>query len=279
MKKTITLFAISLILSMNYTPSFSQTQLGEDINGEDVFDQSSMVSISADGSRLIIGAPFQGFGTINGENGYARVFEWDGSNWIQKGAPIYGVAYRDQCGWSVSISADGNRVAVGSPLNDNGGESAGHVRIFDWWGGGWSQAGADIDGDPEGIGGTYWGGFGGDLPGGLVSLSADGNRVAIGIRLIAGASGRVEVWDLSLVSPTSFVDQSGIEIFPNPTSGNIQLTGVEHGTVSFADSFGRILLEKEVTEPEIDISQLPGGIYFMLLRSGEQYYSGRIIKN
>ena len=119
-----------MIISI-HIPSFSQTQLGEDIPGEDIFDQSSFVSISGEGNRLIIGAPFQGPG-FSGDKGHARIFEWNGDSWIKVGATIEGVASGDQCGKSVSISANGNRIAIASPFTNQAGISAGHVRLLAW---------------------------------------------------------------------------------------------------------------------------------------------------
>jgi len=80
----------------------------------------------------------------------------------------------DQSGFSVSLSANGNTVAVGAPYNDvdvSGGDR-GHVRVYDWNAGTskWNQRGVmDIDGEAYA-----------DLAGWSVSLSADGSTVAFG---------------------------------------------------------------------------------------------------
>jgi hypothetical protein len=49
---------------------------------------------------------------------------------MQLGNNIDGEAERDFSGWSVSLSADGNMVAVSSPRNDDNGDRSGHVRVF-----------------------------------------------------------------------------------------------------------------------------------------------------
>ena len=73
-------------------------------------------------------------------------------------------------GNSVSLSSDGNIVAIGANGNDgNYGSNAGHVRIYDWNGSSWTQKGQDIDGES-----SY------DNSGYSVSLSSDGYTVAIG---------------------------------------------------------------------------------------------------
>ena len=89
----------------------------------------------------------------------------------QIGADIDGEAVGDHSGEYVSLSADGSTVAIGAPRNDGNGSNSGHVRIFQYTGGTWTQIGADIDGEAAGD----WSGF-------SVSLSAAGSTVAIGSR-------------------------------------------------------------------------------------------------
>jgi hypothetical protein len=69
----------------------------------------------------------------NGEHaGSVRIYRMDDSemNWIQIGNDIEGEAASDLSGYLVSLSADGNKVAIGSLYNDDNGESSGHVRVF-----------------------------------------------------------------------------------------------------------------------------------------------------
>eukprot|EP00956_Cyclotella_meneghiniana_P014353 scaffold21470_cov42-Cyclotella_meneghiniana.AAC.1 len=105
-------------------------QLGEDIDGEAEDDQSgASLSISADGRTVAVGARLN---DGNGSSaGHVRVYKLDGdNNWEQLGDDIDGEAEGDESGTSVSISADGDTVAVGAFLNDGNGSSAGHVRVF-----------------------------------------------------------------------------------------------------------------------------------------------------
>ena len=151
--------------------STSIGQLGDDIDGEAAGDNSgSSVSLSAVGTILAIGA-YGNDGT--GSNaGHVRVYEWNGSGWVQKGADIDGEATSDYSGVSVSLSSDGTTVAIGAEGNGGNGSGAGHVRVYAWNGSGWVQKGADIDGEA-----------GGDFSGYSVSLSSDGTTVAIGAYL------------------------------------------------------------------------------------------------
>ena len=51
-------------------------------------------------------------------------------SWNQKGGDINGEAATDHSGSSVSLSSNGNIVAIGAPLNDGNGTDSGHVRVF-----------------------------------------------------------------------------------------------------------------------------------------------------
>ena len=113
------------------------------------------------------------------ERGQVRIFDWDTNRWRQRGFDIGGEFIYNQSGASVALSADGNTVAIGAPGNDpdeilgNNGH-LGHVRIFEWRNDCWRQRGSDIDGMTD----TYSPDTG-DYSGAAISLSSDGNIVAI----------------------------------------------------------------------------------------------------
>ena len=45
----------------------------------------------------------------------------------------------------MSLSADGNTVAIGAPENDGiNGTTSGHVRVYNWNGSSWNQLGQTI---------------------------------------------------------------------------------------------------------------------------------------
>jgi len=173
------LFSTFCLLCASATLS-AQTQLGADIDGESAEDSSGEVSLSSDGKRLAIGAPGNdGNGT---DSGHVRIYEWSGMAWTQFGADINGEAAYDYSGSSVSLSSDGNRLAIGAPGNDGSGSLSGHVRVYEWSDLSWTQLGSDIDGEATG-----------DEVGLAVSLSSDGNRLAIGTPYNNGNSGHVRV--------------------------------------------------------------------------------------
>lgn len=121
------------------------TQLGGDINGEALEDWfGSSVSYSDDGKRLAIGAPRN---DSNGNDaGHVRVYSESGGVWTQVGGDINGESTEDRSGYSISMSANGKKLAIGGWLNDGNGTNSGHVRVYEESGGIWTQQGCDIDG-------------------------------------------------------------------------------------------------------------------------------------
>ena len=113
MKKILTSLCLFL-LGFCLPPSFSQTQLGTDLDGEATLDRlGSSVVLSADGNRLAAGAP--GNDAAGDRAGHVRVYEWLNDAWMQFGADIDGEAALDNSGYSVSLSSNGNLVAIGAP--------------------------------------------------------------------------------------------------------------------------------------------------------------------
>ncbi len=106
------------------------TQVGSDINGEAPNDSSGYsVSLSADGTVVIIGAIHN---NGNGANsGHVRIYKNISGVWTQVGSDINGEAANDYSGYSVSLSANGAVIAIGSPENDENGNNSGHVRVYD----------------------------------------------------------------------------------------------------------------------------------------------------
>ena len=186
------------------------TQLGQDIDGEAGGDFSGgAVAISADGDTVIIGARLNDGNGLS--SGHARIFDWDGTTWTQRGNDIDGEAEGDRSGSAVAISDDGDTVIIGAPENDGSGLGSGHARIFDWDGTTWTQRGQDIDGEASD-----------DSYGEAVAISADGNAVAIGAPFNDGngpLAGHVRVF-------TSVCVDDGFEPNNNPANGAKLTSGV-----------------------------------------------------
>src|SRR5690554_1082213 len=171
------------------------------------------------------------------------------------GKDIDGEAAGDLSGFSVSLSSDGNTVAIGAPLNGGNGVNSGHVRIYKNISGNWIQAGNDIDGEAAG-----------DNSGWSVSLFSDGKTVAIGAYRNSdngNAAGHVRGYDISNLSSNIFVLEN-FNIYPNPTSEvlNIKLeNNLTLEKVTIYNNLGQIV--KTAQQNTVDVSALSKGIYFV----------------
>eukprot|EP01083_Nonionella_stella_P140955 433361_1 len=113
------------------------SKIGNDIDGESAGDESgSSVGMSADGKRVIVGAIYNdGMEMMemvtNGDNsGHARVYQEVDGAWSKIGNDIDGESAGDESGSSVGMSADGKRVIVGAPWNNDNGDNSGHARVY-----------------------------------------------------------------------------------------------------------------------------------------------------
>ena len=126
----------------------SWRQLGLDINGEARGDKfGNEVSLSSDGSRLAVGAVRNnpGGGNTKKDGGHARIYQFDGNNWIQLGADIDGEKINDRSGSAVQISGDGSTVVVGAYRHNN---NRGHAKVYRYneVSNSWNNFGQEIQG-------------------------------------------------------------------------------------------------------------------------------------
>ena len=153
-----------------HSSTSSWQQMGDDLKGEAAFDYSGRsVSLSSNGETVAIGAIANGG---NGHySGHTRVYKWSNSTWQQMSDDLDGEAVRDQSGYSVSLSSNGETIAIGAPYNDGNGLDSGRTRVYNWhsFTSTWQQMGDDLDGEA-----AY------DRSGYSVSLSSNGETVAIG---------------------------------------------------------------------------------------------------
>lgn len=158
------------------------TQRGSNINGDaEDNDFGWSVSLSSQGNTVAVGAP----GNNNNRGGTTRIYDWDITNgWTQRGSGINGEVSSDYSGTSVSLSSQGNVVVIGSPYNN---DSKGQVRVFYWnttvTPNQWTQRGSSINGE-----------VGGERSGTSVSVSSDGNIIAIGAPYVNSYTGKTRVF-------------------------------------------------------------------------------------
>lgn len=160
------------------------TQVGQDLYGQNATASAgTSVDLSADGNTVAFGAPntiISGFPSFTGN---VEVYQLQGNTWVQKGADINGDGQIIKFGQSVSLSSDGNIIAVGQTGNPatNPQTDIGRVKIYQFISNQWVQ-----------LGGTIFGNAVSDEFGYRVSLSATGNILATGTY----AKGEVKVFEL-----------------------------------------------------------------------------------
>lgn len=154
------------------------------VSGTAIFDHvGSAVSFNALGTYVAIGSKQNKSGRSNAE-GVIRIYALIDGIWQQVGADIVGSANGDEFGSSVSLSDDGQRVAIGAPNSDVNGESSGSVEVYDMRDKKWTKVGSSING-AEKL----------DKAGFSVSLSGDGRRVAVGAPRGGEDTGSVRVFE------------------------------------------------------------------------------------
>jgi len=139
-------------------------QMGSGLAGNAYDFFGTAVSLSDSGMTIAIGA-----NGVNYYDGVVRVFDWNGSAWIQRGTDLISGSSNLEFGSAVSINGNGNILAVGIPSSNINGTNSGEVCIFKWDGTSWTLMGSTIPGL------SPFDGFGEK-----VSLSTDGLTVAMG---------------------------------------------------------------------------------------------------
>jgi hypothetical protein len=153
------------------------TQIGLDLTGEnanDFFGYS--VSLSDDGTILAVGA----YGNNSGR-GKIYTYQYTGGAWVFYGTPFAGVSNGDNFGFSVSLSADKTRLAIGAPAASSG---QGSVYVYSY-SSDWLSLGAPLNGSGSGNFGHS------------VGLSSDGSRLVVGEPQGTGGNGLVKIYAYS----------------------------------------------------------------------------------
>ena len=211
-----------------YSYNNNKWDMIKDIPGEAAQDYSGFsVSLSDDGKTLAIGAI--GNDDKGSNSGHTRIYRYydnvDGS-WNQIGGDLDGEAAYDDSGHSVSLSGDGKTLAVGATGNDgdNGNSSnSGHTRIYKLNNGIWNPIKL-IPGEAPG-----------DESGHSVSLSYDGNTVAIGA--IGNGSGHTRIysyndnkWDMIKDIPGEAGDRSGHSVSLSGDGKTLAIGAIGNGS-------------------------------------------------
>ena len=160
----------------------------ESVDGEatsDLFGYS--VAISANGTAIVVGAPFNDWNGTN--SGRARVFRFNSTTntYAVDVVDIYGNAPNENFGFSVSMSGDGSTIVVGAPKSDVNGIDSGLVRVYKFNSAtsSYSQFGSDMNGGSQG-----------EQFGFALSISGDASTIVAG----APNNNRVSVYTFDFTS-------------------------------------------------------------------------------
>ena len=198
---------------------------------DDLFGRS--VALSGDGNTLAVGAPFEdsaatGVDGNQADNtapvaGAVYVLTRSGTTWTQQAyvKASNNTGARDQFGFSVALSGDGNTLAVGAADRDIG---AGAVYVFIRSGTTWAQQ-AYVKASNTGVG---------DLFGASVTLSGDGNTLAVGAPLEQSAATGIG----GNQADNSALEAGAVYVFTRSGTTWTQQAYVKASNTGAADHFG-----------------------------------------
>ncbi|MDN3676441.1 T9SS type A sorting domain-containing protein [Flavobacterium paronense] len=280
-------------------------KIGNNIYGEAAGDYSgASVSLSSDGSKVAIGAPFNDGNGV--DSGHVRVYQNLNGNWVQQGNDINGEAANDYSGNFISLSANGSIIAIGAERNDNVvGLNNGHVRVYQYSSTVWTQIGSDINGvykaslsangqilatgSPNsfenGSFGTAkiyknvsnnWVQLGTNIVGenpndystSSMNLSQDGGTIAIAANN-NNVYGHVRVYNLTPLLATNSLVKNNVAIFPNPAQYYFELNGDQTiKSVQIYSMLGQLVKTFE-QQNQYPISDLTKGTYTVKIATSE----------
>lgn len=198
-------------------------QLGKNILGQTTdYIFGSSLSLNGNGTIIAIGDPRNEQKEGMAFNaGHVRLYYFDGNNWTLTGPNFQGENLGDALGQSVSISSEGNVLAIAAPYNaglygcQHNPCNFGLVRIYQYVDNTWLSIGEDIYGEKEN-----------DRLGTSVSLSADGKKLAVSAPYndkMGTDSGQVKVYDLSPVLSTNKFVMDRTNVYPNPVKDQLYI--------------------------------------------------------
>ena len=143
----------------------------------------SGLAVNEDGTRVAVAGKFHPTDEFR-LAGSVKVYQLDNSNpaspqWVPMGDSFIGSSYYELLGDSVDLNAAGDRIAISASNADSNGKiNIGKANVYQWLEEEWVQLGT-----------TIYGSSTGDALGRSVSISAVGDRIAVGIPLFDAGEG------------------------------------------------------------------------------------------
>ena len=224
------------------------------------------LSLSSDGSILAIGAPGN---AITSNSGLVKVYKIVSGIWTQQGATIKGTQSLESVGQSLSLSSNGQELAIGSHFNISLSVNPGKAQVFKFESGNWVQKGTDIVGSNN------------ESLGSAVALSGDGNTLATGAiynNSNGSGAGQVRLFDIATLLAVDHFGMEDIGLFPNPVRDVLTIILPEDVELRYTNLYNTLgqLVKKETTS-QISLGDLAKGIYFVEVRTNKRMVTRRIV--
>ena len=251
---------------------------GDDDPGEDATPSS--ISQTSDGGYIVNGWSNSTDGDVTGNHGALDC-------WIVKLTAAGTIAWEKSLGGTLDDEAtymkptsDGGYIMAG-PVNSTNGDITGNHGAWDYFAAKLSATGTvqwkkcyggSLEDDPSCIQQTIDGGY---IMCGW-SASSDSQ--------VSGNHGRFDYWVvkldtnyLSLEAPvTSTIP---VSVLPNPTTGYVAVTGIEHADIQVYSLTGQLLKEAKHTD-NITLRELPSGLYLLKIydTNGQLVWNDKVMR-
>lgn len=118
--------------------------LGDTLFGQPQTRFGSCAEISSDGNTLAVGSPYSDLPNLT-NCGAVFIYDWDGTYWVARGNPVYGVSSFAYFGEVIELHQDNNTWIASAPFAGGG---FGSIRRFSWISGMWQEVGIALSAGP-----------------------------------------------------------------------------------------------------------------------------------
>jgi len=144
----------------------------------------SSIAMNSDGTKIAVGAPYSDTNGVN--SGSVKIYNLHNGNWTLS-ATVFGDGASPFFGYSVTMNAEGTKIAVGTPYGNINGENSGLVKVYELINGfSWEQIGSTLKGNTSD---KYFGTS--------VAMNSAGSMVAIGSPEDSNEDGYVSIYHIS----------------------------------------------------------------------------------
>ncbi|NHN26565.1 T9SS type A sorting domain-containing protein [Flavobacterium jejuense] len=220
-------------------------QVGATLIGDNSERLGTSLVVNQDGTLLTIGCVNASVSNVN-YIGRVRTFKLISGSWVEFSTSLFGENQSNYFGYNLSMSDDGTVLAVAAI----GWQSfRGRVYVYSLVGNEWVQK-------------TFFEGTSNSRLGDALSLTSDGNRIALGSK--PNGSYRVMAYDITnVLNANQFVTEN-TKIYPNPTKEKIIVflnNSLEFINSRIYNAMGQLV--KESKSKEINVQHLSKGLYFV----------------